>query len=92
LNILPEVHLLQTPYFDPENSIKLAMEVGCNAIVSTMGGLALFSRKYAHKIPFVVKLNHNELLTYPKKYDQIMFGSVRGLEHGSYSCRSNGIF
>jgi class I fructose-bisphosphate aldolase len=64
-------------YFDPENSIKLAMEAGCNAIASTMGGLALFSRKYAHKIPFVVKLNHNELLTYPKKYDQIMFGSVR---------------
>jgi class I fructose-bisphosphate aldolase len=53
------------------------MEAGCNAIASTMGGLALFSRKYAHKIPFVVKLNHNELLTYPKKYDQIMFGSVR---------------
>jgi class I fructose-bisphosphate aldolase len=52
------------------------MEAGC-AIASTMGGLALFSRKYAHKIPFVVKLNHNELLTYPKKYDQIMFGSVR---------------
>jgi class I fructose-bisphosphate aldolase len=47
-------------YFDPENSIKLAMEAGCNAIASTMGGLALFSRKYAHKIPFVVKLNHNE--------------------------------
>jgi class I fructose-bisphosphate aldolase len=56
-----------------------------------MGGL--FSRKYAHKIPFVVKLNHNELLTYPKKYDQIMFWErERGLEHGSYSCRSNGIF
>jgi class I fructose-bisphosphate aldolase len=52
------------------------MEAGCNAIASTMGGLALFSRKYAHKIPFVVKLNHNEL-TYPKKYDQIMFGGVR---------------
>jgi class I fructose-bisphosphate aldolase len=50
------------------------MEAGCNAIASTMGGL-VFSRKYAHKIPFVVKLNHNELLTYPKKYDQIMLGA-----------------
>ncbi|WP_157485481.1 class I fructose-bisphosphate aldolase [Flavobacterium sp. ACAM 123] len=64
-------------YFDPENIVKLAIEAGCNAIASTMGGLALLSRKYAHKIPFIVKLNHNELLTYPKKYDQIMFGSVK---------------
>ena len=66
-----------TMYFDPENIVKLAIEAGCNAIASTMGGLALLSRKYAHKIPFIVKINHNELLTYPKKYDQIMFGSVK---------------
>ena len=64
-------------YFDPENIVKLAIEAGCNAVASTMGGLAMLSRKYAHKIPFVVKLNHNELMTYPNKYDQIMFGSVR---------------
>ena len=64
-------------YFDPENIIKLAIEAECNAVASTMGGLALLSRKYAHKIPFVVKINHNELLTYPNKFDQIMFGSVR---------------
>lgn len=64
-------------YFDPENIVKLAIEAGCNAVASTMGGLAMLSRQYAHKIPFVVKLNHNELLTYPNKYDQIMFGSVR---------------
>ena len=64
-------------YFDPENIVKLALEAGCNAVASTMGGLAMLSRKYAHKIPFVVKINHNELLTYPNKYDQIMFGSVR---------------
>lgn len=64
-------------YFDPENIVKLAIEADCNAVASTMGGLAMLSRKYAHKIPFVVKLNHNELLTYPNKYDQILFGSVR---------------
>ncbi|RPD43501.1 class I fructose-bisphosphate aldolase [Paracnuella aquatica] len=64
-------------YFDPENIIRLAMEGGCNAVATTFGGLALLSRKYAHKIPFIVKINHNELLTYPNKYDQIMFGSVR---------------
>lgn len=63
-------------YFDPENIIKLAIEAGCNAVATTFGGLALMSRKYAHKIPFLVKINHNELLTYPNKYDQIMFGSV----------------
>jgi class I fructose-bisphosphate aldolase len=63
-------------YFDPENIIKLAIEGGCNAVATTFGGLALMSRKYSHKIPFVVKINHNELLTYPTKYDQIMFGSV----------------
>lgn len=64
-------------YFDPEKIIKLAIEAGCNAVASTMGGLAMLSRKYAHKIPFVAKINHNELLTYPNKFDQIMFGSVR---------------
>jgi class I fructose-bisphosphate aldolase len=63
-------------YFDPENIIKLAMEAGCNAVATTFGVLALNSRKYAHKIPFVVKINHNELLTYPTKYDQILFGTV----------------
>lgn len=63
-------------YFDPENIIKLAIEGGCNAVASTFGVLASCSRKYAHKIPFIVKINHNELLTYPNKYDQIMFGSV----------------
>lgn len=63
-------------YFDPENIVKLAIEGGCNAVATTYGGLALMSRKYAHKIPFVVKINHNELLTYPNKADQIMFGSV----------------
>lgn len=64
-------------YFDPENIIKLAIEGGCNAVATTFGGLSLFSRKYAHKIPFIVKINHNELLTYPTKYKQIMFGSVQ---------------
>lgn len=63
-------------YFDPENIIQLAIEGGCNAVATTLGGMALVSRKYAHKIPFIVKLNHNELLTYPESYDQIMFGSV----------------
>jgi len=64
-------------YFDPENIVKLAIEGSCNAVATTFGGLALMSRKYAHKIPFIVKVNHNELLTYPNKADQIMFGSVR---------------
>ncbi|MGB3183126.1 MAG: class I fructose-bisphosphate aldolase [Cyclobacteriaceae bacterium] len=63
-------------YFDPENIVKLAIEGGCNAVATTFGGLSLLSRKYAHKIPFVVKINHNELMTYPNKHDQIMFGSV----------------
>ena len=63
-------------YFDPENIIKLAVEGGCNAVASTFGVLASVSRKYAHKIPFVVKINHNEFLSYPNKYDQILFGSV----------------
>ncbi|MDR2812316.1 MAG: class I fructose-bisphosphate aldolase [Puniceicoccales bacterium] len=63
-------------YFDPENIIKLAIEGGCNAVASTLGVLGSMSRKYAHKIPFVVKLNHNELLTYPNKFDQVYFGQV----------------
>ncbi len=63
-------------YFDPENIVKLAVEGGCNAVASTLGVLGACSRKYAHKIPFIVKLNHNELLTYPNKFDQIMFGNV----------------
>lgn len=63
-------------YFDPENIVKLAIEGGCNAVATTFGNLAMMSRKYAHKIPFIVKINHNELLTYPNKADQIMFGSV----------------
>ena len=63
-------------YFDPENIVKLAIEGGCNAVASTLGVLGAVSRKYAHKIPFLVKLNHNELLTYPNKHDQIMFASV----------------
>ncbi len=63
-------------FFDPENIIKLAIEGGCNAVASTYGVLASCSRKYAHKIPFIVKINHNEFLSYPNKFDQIMFGSV----------------
>ncbi len=63
-------------YFDSENIVKLAIEGGCNAVASTFGVLASVSRKYAHKIPFIVKINHNEFLTYPNKFDQIMFGSV----------------
>ncbi len=63
-------------YFDPENIIKLAIESGCNGVASTFGVLAANSRKYAHKIPFIVKLNHNEFLSYPGSYNQIMFGSV----------------
>lgn len=63
-------------YFDPENIVKLAIESGCNGVASTFGVLGILSRKYAHKIPFIVKLNHNELLSYPNKFDQTMFGSV----------------
>jgi len=63
-------------YFDPENIVKLAMEGGCNAVVSTLGILGSIARKYAYRIPFVLKLNHNELLTYPDKYDQILFSNV----------------
>lgn len=64
-------------YFDGENIVKLAVEGGCNAVASTFGVLGSVSRKYAHKIPFIVKINHNEFLSYPNSYDQIMFGSIR---------------
>jgi class I fructose-bisphosphate aldolase len=64
-------------YFDAENIVKLAIEGGCNAVASTFGVLGIVARKYAHRIPFLVKINHNELLTYPNKFDQIMFGNVK---------------
>lgn len=63
-------------YFDPGNIVKLAMEGGCNAVASTFGVLGSVARKYAHKIPFIVKINHNELLTYPNQFDQVMFGTI----------------
>ena len=63
-------------YFDPENIVRLAIEGGCNAVASTFGVLGVVARRYAHKIPFVVKINHNELLTYPNKFDQVLFGTV----------------
>ena len=63
-------------YFDPENIVKLAIEGGCNGVASTFGVLGAVARRYAHKIPFIVKINHNELLTYPNKHDQILFGTV----------------
>jgi class I fructose-bisphosphate aldolase len=64
-------------YFDPKNIVELAIAAGCNAVATTFGVLGIVSRRYAHKIPFIAKLNHNEFLTYPNKFDQIMFGSVR---------------
>jgi class I fructose-bisphosphate aldolase len=71
-------------YFDPENIVRLAVEGGCNAVASTFGVLGAVSRKYAHRIPFIVKINHNELLTYPNKFDQILFGTVKeALELGA---------
>jgi class I fructose-bisphosphate aldolase len=71
-------------YFDPANIVELAIEGGCNAVASTFGVLGAVSRKYAHRIPFIVKLNHNELLTYPNKFDQVPFGSVsRAWEMGA---------
>lgn len=71
-------------YFDPKNIIELAIESGCNAVASTYDVLAAHARKYAHKIPFVVKINHNELMTYPNTFNQIMFGSVeRAWEMGA---------
>ena len=63
-------------YFDPENIVKLAIEGGCNAVASTFGVLGSVARKYAHKIPFIVKINHNELMTYPNQFDQVMFGTI----------------
>ena len=63
-------------YFDPENIIKLAIEGGCNAVASTLGVLGMTARKYAHKIPYILKINHNELMTYPNKFDQIMFAGI----------------
>ncbi len=64
-------------YFDPENIVKLAVDGGCNAVASTFGVLGIVARKYAHKIPFIVKINHNELLTYPNSFEQILFGTVK---------------
>src|SRR5437016_7966232 len=64
-------------YFDPGNIVKLAIEGGCNGVASTFGVLGSVARKYAHKIPFIVKINHNELLTLPNKFDQVMFGTVK---------------
>src|SRR5450631_2533444 len=64
-------------YFDPENIVRLAVEGGCNAVASTFGVLAIVARKYAHRIPFIVKINHNELLTYPNKFDEVLFGTVK---------------
>ena len=64
-------------YFDPQNIVQLAIEADCNAVATTLGGLRLVSRRFSHRIPFIVKMNHNELLTYPSKYDQVMFGSVQ---------------
>src|SRR5256714_924005 len=64
-------------YFDPENIVKLAIEGGCNAVASTFGVLGSVGRRYAHRIPFIVKINHNEFLSYPNRYDQILFGTVR---------------
>jgi class I fructose-bisphosphate aldolase len=73
-------------YFDPENIVKLALEGGCNAVASTLGVLGACSRRYAHKIPFLLKLNHNEFLSYPNKYDQIMFAQVeQAFEMGATS-------
>lgn len=71
-------------YFDPENIVKLAIEGGCNAVASTLGILGMVSRKYAHKIPFILKINHNELLTFPNKHDQILFADVKqGFDMGA---------
>src|SRR3989449_4906664 len=64
-------------YFDPENIVKLALEGGCNAVASTFGVLGIVARRYAHKIPFIVKINHNELLAVPNKADQVLFGTIQ---------------
>ncbi|MBT5829698.1 MAG: class I fructose-bisphosphate aldolase, partial [Candidatus Latescibacteria bacterium] len=63
-------------YFDPENIVKLAIEGGCNAVATTLGVLGMVSRRYAHKIPMILKFNHNQLMTYPSQYDQVIFGQV----------------
>jgi fructose-bisphosphate aldolase, class I len=68
---------LNPDYFDPENIVRLALEGGCNGVASTLGVLGNVARKYAHKIPFIMKINHNELLSYPNQYDQILFASVQ---------------
>ncbi|HTH25294.1 MAG TPA: class I fructose-bisphosphate aldolase, partial [Vicinamibacterales bacterium] len=71
-------------YFDPENIVKLAIEGGCNAVASTLGVLGMCARKYAHRIPFILKLNHNEFISYPNSYDQIRFASVKqGFDMGA---------
>ncbi len=81
-------------YFDPENILRLAMEGGCNGVATTLGVLSIVARKYAHKIPLVLKVNHNELLTYPNKYDQILFANVQQSmamgRRGSWVCRRRG--
>src|SRR5690606_30388816 len=64
-------------YFDPENIVRLALEAGCNAVASTLGVLGQVARKYAHKLPFILKLNHNELLSYPNRFDQVLFANVK---------------
>jgi len=77
-------------YFDPENIVKLAIEGGCNAVASTFGVLGIVARRYAHRIPFIVKINHNELLTLPNKFDQVLFGTVKEAHNGNLSapCRT----
>ena len=80
-------------YFDPENIVKLAIEGGCNAVASTFGALGIVARKYAHQIPFIVKINHNEFLTYPNKFDQIMFGNVKqAWDLGCNCCGCHNLF
>jgi class I fructose-bisphosphate aldolase len=77
-------------YFDPENIVRLAIEGGCNAVASTFGVLGIVARKYAHKIPFIVKINHNELLTYPNQFDQVMFGTIEQASNmGAGCCRGD---
>ncbi len=80
-------------YFDPENIVKLAIEGGCNAVASTLGVLGMCARKYAHKIPFILKFNHNEFISYPNSFDQIRFASVKqALRHGRGRRRRDDLF
>ncbi len=80
-------------YFDPENIVKLAIEGGCNGVASTLGVLGAVSRKYAHKIPFILKINHNEFLSYPNSYDQIIFAARQaGIRYGRNRRRRNHLF